>query len=377
VVSDDRWRWQRSSILSADLMQGEVVDARQDLGVFSLPDYDEQASGSRRPSVVLSASPDYFEGTPEFTRVEIYLYPTDRRLIQALVTGEVDAARLPDWPSHQAAISQLSTTRQHLLRKYPRRDHFYFLACNTAYGPLQNAVLRRAMEMAIDRSRLIAGPPASVLMNDVPIQPARTPTGVAGRSALQARNLLQTETGYRIRDGVLLNPNRRPVEEFTLFYPNHTEHYEEMARRITLNLADIGIRIRPQPVSPDELRNRLADGEYQMALSEMTMPSTPEALRYYFHSTNAASGINFTRYSDRSFDTTIDGYLDPPTGIQRSFRERYIDDAWGKIQEDMPLITLYFQIDEFWAFNGTVLDVNTVGRTEGRLEPLAHWRRRR
>jgi len=43
VVTDAGWRWHRSSILSADLMQGEVVDARQDLGAFSLPDYDDGA----------------------------------------------------------------------------------------------------------------------------------------------------------------------------------------------------------------------------------------------------------------------------------------------------------------------------------------------
>jgi alpha-L-rhamnosidase len=41
IVSDDLWKWHRSPILYSDLMEGESVDARQTLGAWSSPGYDE------------------------------------------------------------------------------------------------------------------------------------------------------------------------------------------------------------------------------------------------------------------------------------------------------------------------------------------------
>ncbi len=60
VTSDDQWRWHRSQILYADLMDGESVDARQDIGAWSSPGYDATGWAPvevlRRVDVALSAT---------------------------------------------------------------------------------------------------------------------------------------------------------------------------------------------------------------------------------------------------------------------------------------------------------------------------------
>lgn len=43
IVSDGSWRWQPSAILASDLMQGETVDARQDLGDWRQPGHDDES----------------------------------------------------------------------------------------------------------------------------------------------------------------------------------------------------------------------------------------------------------------------------------------------------------------------------------------------
>jgi alpha-L-rhamnosidase len=43
VVSDGQWHWHASPILEADIMQGETVDARRDLGDWTRPGYAEDA----------------------------------------------------------------------------------------------------------------------------------------------------------------------------------------------------------------------------------------------------------------------------------------------------------------------------------------------
>ena len=40
ICTDAEWRWQRSPILSSDLLEGESVDGRQRLGAWTTPDYD-------------------------------------------------------------------------------------------------------------------------------------------------------------------------------------------------------------------------------------------------------------------------------------------------------------------------------------------------
>jgi alpha-L-rhamnosidase len=41
IVSDGQWRWHASPILESDIMQGETVDARRDLGDWARPGYGE------------------------------------------------------------------------------------------------------------------------------------------------------------------------------------------------------------------------------------------------------------------------------------------------------------------------------------------------
>jgi alpha-L-rhamnosidase len=43
VESDASWRWRTSCILESDIMQGEVVDARRDLGAWTRSGYDDSA----------------------------------------------------------------------------------------------------------------------------------------------------------------------------------------------------------------------------------------------------------------------------------------------------------------------------------------------
>ena len=43
VTSDESWRWRESQILESDIMQGETVDGRRDLGAWTEPGYDEGA----------------------------------------------------------------------------------------------------------------------------------------------------------------------------------------------------------------------------------------------------------------------------------------------------------------------------------------------
>lgn len=325
------------------------------------------------PVIELRANPDYFEDAPEFDRVEIRFFPNDRQLIQAFVTDQVDVVRLPNWQASSTLRQQLQFARTHkIFRTYPSRDHFYFLAFNTSQPRLQRTELRRAMAFALDRRKLRAGPPATGLIGEAPVQPERSDIQRSGRRSRTASVILQRELGYRVSRGVLRDGQGRELR-FTLHYPNHVEHYETMARQISVDLARLGFVINPVPVPPQELRDRLRTGDYELAIFEMTLPPTTDVLRKYFHSENAASGVNFTRYSNRTFESNIEAVLRGDLPNAESYRQG----ALNRLREDFPLVPLYFPTNVYYAFSTDVVEPESVGRINSYLQPLARWRRNR
>ena len=102
----------------------------------------------------------------------------------------------------------------------------------------------------------------------------------------------------------------------------------------------------------------------------MTLPPTPGAIRRSFYSTNAASGLNFSRYRNLTFNTSIDAVI-----LQRvPNRESYLDSAVRLIGDEFPLLPLFFQANEYYVFNNSIVDPNSVGRVLSRLEPIAKWK---
>jgi alpha-L-rhamnosidase len=64
IVSDERWRWHASHILASDIMQGETVDARRDLGAWTEPGYDDAAWAAVDLAEVPAISLDAMSGPP-------------------------------------------------------------------------------------------------------------------------------------------------------------------------------------------------------------------------------------------------------------------------------------------------------------------------
>jgi len=329
----------------------------------------QQAAERSRPVFVLEANPNYFGGEPEFERVEIVFYRTDRQLVQAFFTDQIDVVSLPNWRISNALDRQLqSTSRNKVFRQYPLRDHFFFLAFNCSHALLRQSELRRAIAYGLDRNRMRDGPAATGRISDVPIFPELSEVRSGARRGRTAQAILQ-QLGYQLAGRVMQDRAGRQLR-FTLHYPNHVEHYETMARRVVVDLANLGIVVEPAPVSPLEVRNRLRSGDYQMAIFEMTMHGTPDVIRKYFHSDNAESGVNFTRYESRTFNTAIEAVLRGMSLVE--FWDRGV---LRRLTLDYPLVPLYFPAFSYYAFNNEVVHPNSVGQMNTRLEPIASWRR--
>ena len=330
------------------------------------------AGVARRGVIYLRAFEGYFEGSPEIKNIAVHLYPNDRELIQAFITGDVHVARLP---THRVTttlkklLEGSRLERNSLVRMYPRPNHFFFLAFNNARFPFNITGVRSALARAIDRNAMADEPPFASVITDLPVHP-RSSLGRSGHSAYlptAAKRMLQ-ETGL-LRRGEPTDRTGQPIR-LSLIYPDHVSLYEEMALQIKNDLQRIGFRIDAEPVSPEIVRKRLREGDYSLAISEMTLPPTPGAIRRLFYSTNAASGLNFSRYRNLTFNTSIDAVI-----LQRVPNpESYLDSAVRLLGDEFPLLPLFFQANEYYVFNNSIVDPNSVGRVLSRLEPIAKWK---
>ncbi len=331
--------------------------------------------------VFLTAFEGYFGGRPDIRNIVIHFYPDDSALIRAFVTGEVQFARCPTFKAVQRLNGEVATSRrrdQHVnLRFFHHPDHFFFLALNNTVAPLDDPVMRRVFANIIHREDFDFRDefPAHSVITDVPVHPrsalgAYLPTPTRRHQPrsfvlrqLQESDLALTRTGYpRAADGGQFH--------LELIYPQAAEHYERMARWIKNDLEGFQFLIDVTPLPPDEVRRRLGTGEYDLALSEMTLPPTVDTLYRLFYSENIAGGLNITRFSNPAFDTNIKAALlrGGPDA------EPYLETAIRILYENVPLLPLFFQANIYCFFDSDLVDQAPFGANLTLMPPMAAWR---
>ena len=345
------------------------------LGGYKYKLDSEQTSGGISGVIYLQAFEDYQPDSPEIRNIAVHLYPNERELLQAYTTGRIHVARLPTFhaaTSLQELLKGSTQERSGLLRMYPRPNHFFFLAFNNSRFPFDSQRVRSALVRVINRKEMADEPPALGVITDVPVHPKSTlgkslRSSTVAYSPTAARRLLN-ETGITI-DGEVWTQSGDPIR-LTLIYPNHVTIYEEMALRIKNDLQRLGFRVDAEPLPPAVVRARMREGDYMFALSEMTLPPTAESINRLFNSDNIESGLNFTRYRSVTFNTSMDGFFDG----RGPNPESYLEGALVLLGNEYPLIPLFYQANEYYVFNNSVLNPDYLAHPGSRLNPIAEWK---
>lgn len=347
------------------------------LGGYTYKLDSEQTSGGRRGVIHLQAFDGYLPESPGIRNVAVHLYPNDRELIQAYITGRIHVARLPTFHSVYSLEELLKGSaleRSALKRFYRRPNHFFFLAFNNSRFPFDDQRVRSALVRAINRKAMADEPPAWSEITDFPVHRKSTlgkklPGSPTAYIPTAARRLLN-EAGL-MRGGEARTQTGDPIR-LTLIYPNHVTLYEDMALRIKNDLQRLGFRVDAEPLPPQVVRVRMGEGDYMFALNEITLFPTAESIRCLFHSSNIENGLNFTRYNSVTFNSAIDGFFN-----RVSNPELYLEAALDLLGNEFPLIPLFYQENEYYVFNNSVLNPDDIARPGQPLNPIAEWKWRR
>lgn len=236
----------------------------------------------------------YWDGPPLMDSLLSRIIPEVSTAVAEFQTGNVDILEVP--ASQARDWEQTDERNARLLSAGGLR--LWYVALNTQRGPLRDARVRRAVNMAVDRQTILdqlAGGRGTLAAGVVP--PAleghdstRTPYAY---DPAGARRLL-AEAGY---------PNGIDVE----LWSSTAQPFPRVAEALQGYLAQVGIRAELVQRDAPSVREASRKGEVDMHVKDWfaDYPDAENFLYPLLHSANAGVGGNVSFYSNAAYDSLV------------------------------------------------------------------------
>lgn len=339
-------------------------------------------SAAQNDRWVFEANAEYPEGLggrPYLDRIVWRVIPDNTAQTTALRTGEVDIIFAPRAPELRQLDAEPGI---HAIVK-PGRS-YAFVGWNNLRAPLDDARVRRALSLAVDRQEILtalrggygvlaAGPIAPVhWAYDEGVQPL--PHAPDSARALLAAAGLRDRNG----DGMLERSDGRPLE-IELKYPAQNPFNADVAEMIRGDLEQVGVRLRLRATEFGTMvEDVMSPARNFDAVSGLGWETDFNlgALRAVFHSDERGTPYQSSSYANAEVDSLID------LATRTLDRER-ARPMWRRVQEilrdEQPWTFLFYYPELYAARDGLhtpELDVRGVFADIGEwwLEPEARRR---
>ncbi len=287
-------------VVTVTFTESEFVNAQKVLGTFIVPEHiwkdiaDPTTDLNQNPvgsgpfvlkswtnqAVTLTANPDYWGGKPAVPELRYTSYNDNSALTTALINGDVQWGWtfIADFQNVYVA----KDANNHAW--YPTNLGVDALFLNTTKAPFDNAALRKAVAMVIDRDAISqqassGGSPATTSVTGLP-SPAGDEyvasefQGKAYTPDVEGAKKVLTDAGYTFQGDTLMDPSGAPVT-FTLTDPSGWSDYLTALQIISENVKQIGIAASVDARNADTWTNDIATGNFDAALHWTDSGSTP------------------------------------------------------------------------------------------------------
>ncbi|MDP9397439.1 MAG: ABC transporter substrate-binding protein [Actinomycetota bacterium] len=305
------------------------------------------------------ANPAYFKGRPTVDVLELPIVRDPSAAFAALRTGEVGSVASAVPPELVDQFSRNADIRIAKSTKFESTQIFF----NARKAPLDDARLRKAIAMGVDRKALVD---TVLLGHGRPGLPTflhpDSPWAVAeerpDHNPAAARTLLD-QAGYTPGpDGVRRAPGGNPLE-FTLLVSSFAPPDIRAGQLISQQLAPLGVRLRVEALDPATLRQRrqVEPGKvpgYDAYVSTLEAHThvDPDGLYYFFHSPgNKGFGAGISGYTNRRFDALAESAA---TAAPEE-RRRLLRDMQELLAAEAPAVVLWYR-DGDWAYRPSAYD---------------------
>jgi peptide/nickel transport system substrate-binding protein len=300
--------------------------------------------------LVFEANPDFPDalgGRPYLDRVVFQVVPDASARLTELLTGRTDMVMLG-----AEQVSRVRNERGLRLIEYPH-SAWTQIIWNTRRPPFDDARVRRALSLAIDRPELIAGvlqeqgtpgrwtaTPAHWQFND-------DPDGEPLHDAVEARRLL-AEAGWQDLngDGILQDRSGRPLRFTAITYRGSSIHAQTLPalqaqiRRIGV---DLQIRLLEQGTALSLVEGRVDDTGERVRDFDALLTNWETGLSsddsWFLHSRNRNAPLAAASYADARADSLMDLLA---TMVDREAALPIWKDYQRYMMQESPVAVLYY-----------------------------------
>ncbi len=306
--------------------------------------------------VKFKANKDYWRGAPKIDELQLLQFKDTEAAVNALKQGEVDVINRLNPNQFQALQNQQGiTTNAAPGRRYDELS-FNFGITNNANQPigdgnpiLKDIRVRKAIAQAVDTQGLVdkvlkglaqpGGGVVPALYESYHWAPSDTEKI---KFDLAAANTTLDQAGYpKGADGVRTAPGGAKLE-FRLTGHSNRSYDQGVAQYVTGWLKDIGIAVKQDLVSDDELNDRTSAGKYDLAIGGYgTSPDPDYVLSLHTCSARPSpdgkGGSTDTFFCDAEYDNL---YKQQLTETDNGKRAGYVKQAQARLYSQLPTIVL-------------------------------------
>jgi peptide/nickel transport system substrate-binding protein len=274
--------------------------------------------------ILLERFDKYHRGAPQIRTVTIRPFQTLRTAWTSLLRGEIDM--VSDVPPE--AIEFISGNDIRVL-SFTRR-YQYIVAFNSRSPKFRSSAVRRALNVAIDRQRLIKtilnghGMPATG-----PLWPKHWAfdDGVAPYrfDPALARSLLR-QSSVAVAADVSTRPPARL--RFVCLIPANFTVLERIALEVQRQLYAIGVDMQFEVVAVENYNARVRAGRFEATLIDLISGPTPERPYLFWRSARRFKGLNVFGYENDEADRIFDA-------LRMSSNEAAVRSATSRLQQVM------------------------------------------
>lgn len=288
-------------------------------------------SWSRDDALVFARNPDWWDDPPRADTLRVRIIPEELTQAAEWEAGNLSVVEVPFGETRRWEEQRPET----LLRQPALR--VLYVAINTRRGPLRDARVRRAINLAVDREAIlgqVAGGRGTLSAGAIPpTLPGHDSARAPYPHDPEAARRLLAEAG-QTRFQIRLWRSARPL-------------YARVAQSIQQDLAAVGIGVEIVERDAASARAAARNGEADLFLTDWygDYPD-PENFTYpLFHSRNAGPGGNLAFLADPALDELI---LRARSTSDEAEKVRLMREIDGRVHDTAAWLFMWFPVD-LWA----------------------------
>jgi peptide/nickel transport system substrate-binding protein len=306
-------------------------------GPFSLKEW------ARGDHIEFVANPLYWRGPPKLQRIIVKIIPDTNTILLQYKTHEIDALFNP--PSAQyPQLVQLSDSKITLVPT----PAFDLLAMNTRKPPLDDVRVRKAINLAIDKKRIISDVMHDVAMtalSDISSASWAYDPSISAPSydPAAARALLDRAGWLPGMDGIRTKTGQRLTIDITTIAKDGDRTADELLIQDALRAIGVEAEVKNYPAElvygMASEGGVLAGGHYDVAVVGQDTGIDPDDSTLLMCDQIPPAGVNWYFWCDKAFDDAERGAL---ANYDQVVRKRYYAITQRELIAQMPVSILYY-----------------------------------